>query len=64
LRLFAKAAGFLANSSSRRAQQAAAIEQLHRAVGILRRNVGLYDQRQYSLLSQRADLHSLAGDVR
>ncbi len=40
-------------------QQAAAIEPLTRAVGILRRSAGLYDQRQYALLSQLTDLHSL-----
>ena len=44
-------------------QQAAAIEPLTRAVGILRRSAGLYDQRQYALLSQLTDLHSLLGDV-
>jgi tetratricopeptide (TPR) repeat protein len=44
-------------------QPAAAIEPLTRAVGILRRNAGLYDQRQYALLSQLTDLHSELGDV-
>jgi tetratricopeptide (TPR) repeat protein len=44
-------------------QSADAIEPLTRAVGILRRNSGLYDQRQYALLSQLTDLHSLKGDV-
>jgi hypothetical protein len=44
-------------------QPADAIEPLTRAVGILRRNSGLYDQRQYALLSQLTDLHSLQGDV-
>ena len=42
---------------------AQAIEPLTRAVGILRRNSGLYDQRQYLLLSQLADAYSLQGDV-
>jgi TonB family protein len=44
-------------------QPAQAIEPLTRAVGILRRNSGLYDQRQYSLLSQLADVYSGQGDV-
>jgi hypothetical protein len=44
-------------------QPADAIEPLTRAVGILRRNSGLYDQRQYALLSQLTDLHSQKGDV-
>jgi tetratricopeptide (TPR) repeat protein len=44
-------------------QPAEAIEPLTRAVGILRRNAGLYEQRQYALLSQLTDLHSAHGDV-
>jgi hypothetical protein len=40
-----------------------AIEPLTRAVGILRRNNGLYDRRQYALLSQLTDLHSQKGDL-
>jgi tetratricopeptide (TPR) repeat protein len=44
-------------------QPADAIEPLTRAVGILRRNSGLYDQRQYALLSQLTDLYSLKGDI-
>jgi tetratricopeptide (TPR) repeat protein len=44
-------------------QPADAIEPLTRAVGILRRNSGLYEQRQYALLSQLTELHSLQGDV-
>lgn len=44
-------------------QPADAIEALARAVGILRRNSGLYNQRQYALLSQLTDLYSLTGDV-
>lgn len=53
----------LANALIAAGQRVAAIEQLNRAVGVLRRNVGLYDQRQYALLSQLADLHSRAGDI-
>ena len=53
----------LANALSAAGQHAAAIEALTRAVGILRRSSGLYDERQYSLLSQLADLHSLSGDT-
>jgi tetratricopeptide (TPR) repeat protein len=41
----------------------AAIEPLTRAVGILRRDTGLYDERQYLLLMQLTDLHSLLGDA-
>ena len=52
-----------ANALSAAGQRATAIEQLNRAVGILRRSVGLYDQHQYVLLSQLADLQSLAGDI-
>jgi tetratricopeptide (TPR) repeat protein len=52
-----------ANALNAAGQRTMAIEQLNRAVGILRRSVGLYDQRQYALLSQLADLQSLAGDV-
>lgn len=44
-------------------EPADAIEPLTRAVGILRRNSGLYDQRQYALLSQLTDLYSVKGDV-
>jgi tetratricopeptide (TPR) repeat protein len=44
-------------------QPADAIEPLARAVGILRRNSGLYDRRQYALLSQLTGLYSLKGDV-
>ena len=44
-------------------QPADAIEPLTRAVGILRRNSGLYDRRQFALLSQLTDLYSLQGDV-
>ena len=53
----------LANALSAAGQPAAAIEALTRAVGIVRRNAGLYDERQYSLLSQLADLQSLRGDI-
>jgi hypothetical protein len=44
-------------------QRAAAIEELTRAVNVLRRSGGLYDPRQYSLLNQLTDLHSLQGEV-
>jgi tetratricopeptide (TPR) repeat protein len=44
-------------------QPAQAIEPLTRALGILRRNSGLYDRRQYALLSQLIDAYSLQGDV-
>lgn len=40
-----------------------AIDALTRAVNILRRSGGLYDTRQYSLLNQLTDLHSLQGDI-
>jgi tetratricopeptide (TPR) repeat protein len=40
-----------------------AIEPLTRAVTILRRSAGLYDARQFVLLSQLVDLHSLLGDL-
>jgi tetratricopeptide (TPR) repeat protein len=53
----------LANALVAAGQPAAAIEPLTRAVNILRRNGGLYDQQQYALLSQLADLHSLQGNV-
>jgi len=53
----------LADALIATAQPAEAIEPLTRAVGILRRNSGLYDQRQYALLSQLTDLYSLKGDV-
>jgi tetratricopeptide (TPR) repeat protein len=53
----------LADTLAASGQSAAAIEPLTRAVGILRRNSGLYEQRQYALLSQLADLHSLQGDL-
>jgi hypothetical protein len=44
-------------------QPSDAIAPLTRAVGVLRRNSGLYAQRQYALLSQLTDLYSLTGDV-
>jgi len=44
-------------------QREAAIEELTRAVNVLRRSGGLYDPRQYALLNQLTDLHSLQGDV-
>lgn len=44
-------------------QPGAAIAELTRAVSLLRRSGGLYDPRQYALLSQLADLHSLQGDI-
>ena len=53
----------LANALNAAGQPAAAIEPLNRAVGILRRSSGLYDRRQYALLSQLTDLHSLLGDI-
>ena len=39
------------------------IAALTREVGALRRSGGLYDPRQYALLNQLADLHSLQGDI-
>jgi tetratricopeptide (TPR) repeat protein len=44
-------------------QAGAAIEELKRAVNVLRRSGGLYDPRQSALLNQLADLHSLQGDI-
>jgi hypothetical protein len=55
--------GSLAASLIAAGEPADAIEPLTRAIGILRRNSGLYDQRQYALLSQLTDLYSLQGDV-
>lgn len=53
----------LADTLTASGQPSAAIEPLTRAIAIVRRAAGLYDERQYALLSQLADLHSLAGDV-
>ena len=55
--------GSLADALIAAGQPADAIEPLMRAIGILRRNSGLYDQRQYALLSQLTDLYSLKGDI-
>jgi tetratricopeptide (TPR) repeat protein len=53
----------LADTLTASGQPSAAIEPLTRAVAIVRRAAGLYDERQYALLSQLTDLHSLTGDV-
>jgi tetratricopeptide (TPR) repeat protein len=42
---------------------AEAIDVLTRAVNSLRRSGGLYDTRQYALLNQLAELHSVQGDI-
>ncbi len=64
MRLFAYALlGALALCDSAAGQSTAAIEALTREVNALRRSGGLYDQRQYALLSQLTDLHSLQGDI-
>jgi len=55
--------GSLADALIAAGQPADAIEPLTRAIGILRRNSGLYDQRQYALLSQLTDLYSSMGDI-
>ena len=44
-------------------EQEPAIEELNRAVNVLRRSGGLYDPRQSALLNQLVDLHSLQGDI-
>ncbi len=44
-------------------EQGPAIEELNRAVTVLRRSGGLYDPRQSALLNQLVDLHSLQGDI-
>lgn len=53
----------LATALSAAGKSAAAIEALTRAVGILRRNAGLYDHRQYALLNQLTDLQSVRGEI-
>ena len=53
----------LADALAAAGQPADAIEPLTRAVNILRRSSGLYDPRQYALLNQLTDLHSLQGDI-
>jgi hypothetical protein len=42
---------------------AEAIDALTHAVSLVRRSGGLYDPRQYALLSQLVDLHSLQSDI-
>jgi hypothetical protein len=44
-------------------EQEPAIQELKRAVNVLRRSGGLYDPRQSALLNQLVDLHSLQGDI-
>jgi hypothetical protein len=65
LRLFAYALlGALAMCDSAWcAEEASAIEELKRAVTDLRRSGGLYDPRQFVLLNQLVELHSLQGDI-